>query len=112
MLAVDAARLQVHGRADLVETAALGDLGHLDVHTGAKTGADVRRAEGQVAELVVANELELGLHRVNGGHKTAPHLLEAGTLLHADDTDVVLLVDPDDEVLGVVHEDASSRLIE
>ena len=42
--------------------------------------------------------------------ETAPDLLQASTLLHTNDTDVVLLVDPDDEVLRLVHEDATANL--
>ena len=42
--------------------------------------------------------------------ESAPDLLQAGTLLHTDDSDVIFLVDPDDEVLGLVHEDTSANL--
>ena len=110
VLTMDTSWLQIHFLADFLELTAVGDLWHFDVHTSTKASADVRRAEGQVAELVVANKLELGLHRVDGLDETAPDLLKAGTLLHADDTDVVLLVDPDDEVLRLVHEDTSADL--
>ena len=48
--------------------------------------------------------------RATYSDESAPDLLQAGALLHADDSDVVLLVDPDDEVLGLVHEDASADL--
>jgi len=65
MLAVHSSRLQIISSAHLIQLATVSNLGNFDVDTGPQTGADVSRTEGQVAEFVVADELEHLLHGVD-----------------------------------------------
>ena len=86
----------------------LAELGKLDVHGGSESGTEVGGARGDVTEMLVVSELSLLL---DGGASSAESVedgLDVGTVLHGDDSELILLVDPDDERLGLVVEDTSA----
>jgi len=90
----------------------LGHVGELDVDAGAETSAQVRGAGQDVAEMLVphvrvAALLHQGLDLGQALAETLEDTLDVTTLLHGDDTEMVLLVDPDQEGLGVVVPDAT-----
>lgn len=108
----------------------LAEVGQLDVHAGPQPGAQVGRTGEHVAQVLVPHELvaalleqvldlregeegEYGGGRAKGSGWAEPHLGQTGaeasenlphvaSLLHADDPQVVLLVDPHQEGLVVV----------
>ena len=88
--------------------------GEVNVDGGAHAGAQVGGAGVDVAELGAEEEFlaGLGLDGVTDGLDTAGKTLEdaqdIAAALHGDDTELILLVDPDQEGLGVVVEDATA----
>jgi len=80
-----------------------------DVDGGTEGGSEVGWARGDGTEMVVLGELGLGL---NGGNTTAESVEDGediSSLLHGDDSELVLLVNPDKEGLVGVVEDSSAR---
>ena len=85
------------------------ELGELDVDGGSEGGTEVGGARGDVTEMLVLGELALLLNGLSGSAESVEDLLDASTLLHGDDSELILLVDPDKEGLGFVVEDTSAR---
>lgn len=109
VLPAGAAHLQVVAPGHLVQLGLVGgQLGHLDVHGGAHGRAQVGGAEGQEAQPVVVGEGDALLDVVDGGHQAAVHLAQVTAHLHGDQAEVVLLVAPHQEGLGVVVVDAAA----
>ena len=91
-----------------------GPAGQVHVHGGAHAGAEVGGAGVDEPVLLGARVVlaGLGLHGVTHGLDAAgeagEHSLDVSALLHGDDAGLVLLVDPHQEGLGVVVEDATA----
>jgi len=83
------------------------ELGELDVDGGAHASAEVGGARGDVTEMLVVGKLSLLLDLGGSDGETLKDLTDVGALLHRDDTELVLLVDPNEESLGVVVEDTT-----
>jgi len=82
------------------------------VDAGTETSAQVRGAGQDVAEMLVphvrvAALLHQGLDLGQALAETLEDSLDVTTLLHGDDTEMVLLVDPDQEGLGIVVPDTT-----
>jgi len=91
----------------------LGQGGKLDVDTGAEASSQVGWAGQDVAEMLVphvrvAALLHQGLDLGQALAETLEDSLDITTLLHGDDAEMVLLVDPDQEGLGVVMPDTAT----
>lgn len=86
----------------------LAKLGELDVDGSAHASAQVGGAGGDVAKVLVVGELGLLLDLGGSDRKSLEDLADVRALLHRDDTELVLLIDPDEESLGVVVEDTTS----
>lgn len=86
----------------------LHEVGEVDVDGGTHGSAEVGRARGDVTEMVVVGELGDGLDLGGGAGEALEDGTDVGTLLHRDDTELILLIDPDEEGLGVVVEDTSA----
>lgn len=88
--------------------------GEVDVDGGAHASAQVGGAGVDVAELGAEEEVLAGLSLdgVTDGLDTAGKTLEDAqditAALHGDDTELILLIDPDQEGLGVVVEDTTA----
>ena len=80
----------------------------LDVHGGAETRAQVSRARGDVAEVVVVRELSLLLNASDTSGESLEDFSDVGAWLHRDDSQLILLINPHKESLVVVVEDTSS----
>ena len=93
----------VHGAAN--KAACL--VGARGVDGGAQAGADVRRTEGQVAEALVFDELELLLEQEEAFDESSVHLPHARSLLYRNDANVILLVEPNEKCLVSVDEHAT-----
>ena len=91
----------------LHEGLVLLELGQVDVDGSAHASAQVGGAVGDVTEMLIRGELGLLLNGSRGDGETLEHLTDVGTLLHGDDTELILFVNPDEESLGVVVEDTT-----
>ena len=110
MLAMDASDLYVVLLCNCVELVlVIHQLRQLDVHRGTHCSSQVGWARCDVAEVVVVGELEVLLNLGGSSLKSAEDSLDVGTWLHRDDSKLVLLVDPDQECLLIIVEDASAR---
>ena len=58
--------------------------------------------------MAVVSELSSGLNCGGGAAETLEDGTDVGTLLHGNDTELILLINPDEEGLGVVVEDTSA----
>jgi len=90
----------------------LGQAGELDVDAGAKSGSQVGWASQDVAEMLVPHVrvtalLHEGLDLGQALAETTEDTLDVTALLHGDDAEMILLVDPDQEGLGVVVPDTT-----
>jgi hypothetical protein len=109
VLTVDTSDLHVVLVSDSLELShVLGKLGELDVNGSSEGGSKVSGARGDVAEVVIMSELG-NLFDVSGSAgESVEDGVEVSTILHGDDSELILLIDPDEESLGVVVEDTSA----
>ena len=109
MLTVDTSDLYVVLVSDGLELVPLlGELGESDVDGSSEGGAEVGGARGNVAKVAVVGELGNLLDVGGSAGKSVENGVDVGTWLHRDDTELVLLVNPDEEGLVVIVEDASA----
>merc|ERR1719198_23938 len=104
--------LELHLGADFLEIGAGGHKRDLDHSSGTESSSKVGGAGEDVSKMVVVHEVEsCGLKGVSndigGLGESLEDVDDVVTLLHGDDTHVVLFVDPDEEVLGLVVEDTT-----
>merc|ERR1719178_227639 len=94
--------------------AVLGPARQVNVHRGPHASAKVGGAGVDVTEPLIEAEVLAGflLHRVLDSldtlGKPGEDLLNVSSLLHGDDAELILLVDPDEESLLLVVEDATT----
>ena len=81
----------------------------VDVDGGTEGGSEVGWARGDVSQVVVVGELASLLDLVDSSAESVEDLTDISTVLHGDDSELILLVHPDKESLGIVMEDTSSR---
>ena len=92
----------------LVEILGLHQFWQVDVDGGSQTGSHVGWASGDVTEVIIVGELSLGLNDVGGISESLEDSLDIRALLHGNDSELILLINPDEESLGGVVEDTSS----
>jgi len=108
--------LDVEFLAPLLEAfdAVLGPSGQVNVDGGPHAGAQVGGAGVDVAELggnlevLAALSLDGVLDSLDASGQSSEDSLDVTALLHGDDSELILLVDPDQEGLGVVVENATA----
>ena len=83
------------------------ELGKIDVHGGSHSSTEVGGAGRNVTEMGVVLELGDSLNLVGGDGKTLEDLANVRSLLHRDDSELIFLVDPDQESLVVIVEDTT-----
>jgi hypothetical protein len=109
VLAVGAADLDVVLVGDSLHLVLfLLELREVDVDGGTHAGTEVGGAGRDVAEVVVVGELGDFLDLGGGDGEALEDLADVGALLHGDDAELVLFVDPHEEGLVVVVENATS----
>ncbi len=109
MLTVDTSDLDVVLVGDGLELVPLlGELGESDVDGGSQGSAEVGGAGSDVAEVAVVGELGNLLDVSAGAGKSVEDGVEVSTGLHGDDTELIFLINPDEEGLGIVVEDTSA----
>ena len=109
VLSVNTSDLHVVLVGDLLELGhVLHEFRELDVDGGSQSGTEVGWAGGDVSEVLVVGERA---HSLDVGGSVAEPLedtQDVGTWLHGDDSELILLIDPHEEGLGVVVEDTSA----
>ena len=109
MLTVDTSDLHVELVGDLVELLlVLHQLWKLDVDGSSEGSSEVGWAGSDVTEVIVVSELADGFNVGGGSAQSVEDLSNTSSLLHGDDSELILLVDPDEESLGIVVEDTSA----
>lgn len=109
VLSVDSSDLDVVFVGDGVELVLLlGKLWELDMDGSSQGGTEVGWARGDVTEMVIVRELGDLLDGGGGSAESVEDFLDASSLLHGDDSELIFFVDPDEERLGVVVEDSST----
>ena len=86
----------------------LHELLQADVDRSAKGCSEVGRARGDITKMTVVSELGSGLNLVSSTAETLEDGTDVGTLLHGDNTELILFINPDEEGLGVIVEDTSA----
>jgi len=111
MLSVDTSDLNLVLISDLVELfLLLHELWQVDVNGSSHSSSKVGWARGDVSKMLIMGKFDVsGLKMSNCSAESVEDFDNAGILLHGDDSELILLVDPDQESLGVVVEDTSAR---
>jgi len=91
----------------LHETLVLLELGQVDVNGSAHASAQVSGAGGNVTKMLIRGEFGLLLDLGGGDGETLEDLTDVRALLHGDNTELILFVNPDEESLGVVVENTT-----
>jgi len=92
----------------LVEFLVLHQFWQVDVNRSSETSSHVGWAGGNVSEMFVIGEFCFLLNLVGTISKSSENLLDVGTLLHGDNSELILFVNPNKEGFGIVVEDTSS----
>ena len=88
----------------------LHELWQVDVNGSSHSSSKVGWARGDVSKMLIMGKFDVsGLKMSNCSAESVEDFDNAGILLHGDDSELILLVDPDQESLGVVVEDTSAR---
>ena len=110
MLTVDASDLHIVLLSNLVELLLLShQLWKLDVDRSAHGSSQVRWARGDVSKMFVMSKLKILFNLSGSSLQSAENFLDISTVLHRNDSKLILFVDPDEESLVVVVEDTSAR---
>ena len=104
--------LETHLAEDLLEVSSGRELGDLDHGASSETSSEVGWAGKNPTEMVVVHEvvtflLEDLLDALGSGGESLEDFDDGSALLHGDNSHLILLVDPDEEVLGLVVVDTS-----
>lgn len=109
MLTVDTSDLDVVLVGDRVELVLLlAELGKLDVHGSTHGGTKIRGARSDVSKFRRVSEVANGLDGLGSTAESVEDLGDTGTLLHGNNSELILLVDPDQERLGFVVENSTA----
>jgi hypothetical protein len=84
-------------------------LWQLDVHGSSQSSSQVSWARSDVTQVVVMSELGYSFDVVGSVGKSSEDFSDSRSLLHGDDSELVLFVDPDEESFGIIVENTSSR---
>jgi hypothetical protein len=109
VLTVDTSDLDVILIGDLLEfILLLSEFWKLNMDGSSEGGTEVSWARGDVTEMFVVRELADSLDVSSGSAESVEDLEDTSSLLHGDDSKLILLIAPDVERFFFVHEDTSS----
>ena len=109
MLTVDTSDLDlIFVSNGLMEIWVLHELWKVDVNGGSESSSKIGWASGDVTEMLVVGELSFLFNEVSSLGESGEYGTNVGSLLHGDDSELILLVNPDEESFGIVMEDTSS----
>jgi len=109
MLSVDTSDLDEVFVGDGVELVlVVRELGEFDVYGSSEGSTKVSRARGDITEMVVLGELALFFDGLSGSAESVEDLLDSGSLLHGDDSELILFIYPDKERFSFIVEDTTT----
>jgi len=109
VLTMDTSDLHVVLVSDrLVEIFVLHQLWEVDMNGSSETSSHIGWAGGDVTKMLIIGELCLLLDLVGSIGESLEDSLDVGSLLHRNNSKLILLIDPDKESLVVIVEDTSS----
>ena len=109
VLTVATANLHVVLVSDALEARpVLHEVRQVDVDRCSEGCSKVGGARSDVAEMIVVSELSNFLDIGSSTREATEDLADISALLHGDDTELILLVHPDKESLGIIVEDAAA----
>ena len=85
------------------------ELGKLDVHRSPQGSAKVGGTGSDVTKVVIVTELGHGLDVCNSSAQSLEDGSDIGSLLHGDDSELILLVHPHKEGFCIIVEDSTTR---
>jgi len=110
VLSVDTSDLdEVLGSDSIELILLLGKFWELDVDGSSQGSTKVGWARSDVTEMFIMGELGNLLNGRSGSAESVKDLGNTSTWLHGDDSELILFVNPDEESLGLVVEDTSTR---
>ena len=84
------------------------EFGKFDVNGSSHAGSKVGRAGSDVTKMVIMGKLSNLLNAVGSSGDSLEDFFDVGSLLHGDNTELILFINPHKEGLGVVVIDSSS----
>ena len=78
------------------------------MNRGTEGSTKVSWARSDVTEMVIMREIADAFNDSASSAKSVENFLDVGIVLHGDDSELIFLVDPDEEGLGSVVEDTSA----
>lgn len=110
VLTVNASDLNVVSVSDLVKLVLVcHQLWQFDVHRGSHGSTQIGWARGDVTEVIIMSELQDFLNMSSSSAKSVENFSNTSTFLHGNNSELILLVDPDKESFCVIVEDTSAR---
>ena len=107
---MDSSDLNVEFIGNSVESGlVLSKLWELDMNGSSHGGTEVGWARGDVTEMAIVSEFADLLDLGGGSAESVEDFLDTSSLLHRDDSKLIFFVDPDEESLGIIVEDTSTR---
>ena len=76
---------------------------------GTESSTKVSWARSDVTEMIITGEIANAFNNFASSAESIEDFLDASTVLHGDDSELIFLVDPNEEGLGGVMEDTSTR---
>lgn len=110
MLTVDTTDLNEVLISDAVELIfVVHELRQLDMHRSSEGSTKISRARSDVTEMIVLGEFALLLNGLSSSTESIEDFFDSSSLLHRNNSELILLIDPDEESLGLVMEDTTTR---
>jgi len=110
MLTVDTTDLDEVLISDAVELIfVVHELRQLDMYRSSKGSTKISRARSDVTEMIVLGEFALLLNGLSSSTESIEDFFDSSSLLHRNNSELILLIDPDEESLGLVMEDTTTR---
>jgi len=78
------------------------------MNRSSKGSTKVSRARGNVSKMLILSELAILFDSLGSSAKSIKDLFDSSTLLHRDDSELILFIYPDKESLGIIVEDTTS----
>jgi hypothetical protein len=85
------------------------ELWKLDMDGGSESSSKIGWARGDITEMIVMSKLANLLNFRGGSAESVKNFSDSSTLLHGDDSELIFFVDPDEESLGGIMENTSTR---
>ena len=109
VLSVDTSDLdEVLGGNGFEKILSVHEFWEVDVDGSSKSSSEVSWASGDVTEMLVVGEFGFIFNEVSSLGESGEDLSDIGSLLHRDDSELILFVNPDEESFGIVMVDTSS----